>query len=324
MNATSLFLRTRPALVVLFCTALGACTSSYNIDDRVQSENLSANEYGVLVMAHGGSAAWNSSVEDSLGQLRSRYPVELAFGMADAGSLEDSVRRLEAQGVGHVGVVRLFVSGESWYQRTSQIFGLEEGAPAKTAHSHDQAHTAMPMGFWKIDSNIGFHLSKEGLAEAEEMDQVLLSRAQALSENPQSEVLAIIAHGPADDAEDRRWIAEISKRTVLLQRELNLRDVRVFTLREDWEEKREGAEAEIRDYLQAAANRGLTPLVVPFRVQGFGPYAGVLSGLDYRADHQGLTPHANVARWIENQAEALRVEAQQHKLQLASSDNGED
>ncbi|MEX0964129.1 MAG: hypothetical protein WDZ52_08855 [Pseudohongiellaceae bacterium] len=161
----------------------------------------------------------------------------------------------------------------------------------------------------KIDTVIQFHLSAEGLAEAEEMDQVLLSRVRAMSVKPDSEVVVVIAHGPATDEEDRRWISEISERTELLARELQVGDVRVFTLREDWEEKREGAEELIRNYIQSAAADGLTVIVVPFRVQGFGPYAEVLRGLNYRADQLGLTPHTNVTQWIQNQADALHAQA---------------
>jgi hypothetical protein len=41
-----------------------------------------------------------------------------------------------------------------------------------------------------------------------------------------------------------------------------------------------------------------TPVVIPFLLSGFGPYAEVLEGLDYRpAD--GLLPHASIVDWVE-------------------------
>ena len=46
-------------------------------------------------------------------------------------------------------------------------------------------------------------------------------------------------------------------------------------------------------------------IVLPFRVQGFGPYAKVLEGLEYVSDGQGLIPHAEVGKWIEQQIETL-------------------
>jgi hypothetical protein len=55
------------------------------------------------------------------------------------------------------------------------------------------------MGFWKTDSDLRFHLSGEGSSQAQKMDQVLLSRVRALSSNLSSEMVVLIAHGPADD-----------------------------------------------------------------------------------------------------------------------------
>ncbi|MFT6295629.1 MAG: hypothetical protein ACJATW_001913 [Glaciecola sp.] len=49
------------------------------------------------------------------------------------------------------------------------------------------------------------------------MDQVLLSRVRALSSHLSSEMVVLIAHGPADDEERTRWISEISKRTKLIK-----------------------------------------------------------------------------------------------------------
>jgi len=307
---------------VLSMSIFISCTSTGNGRLDSQQSQVSEDDFGVLVMAHGGSRDWNAGVENSLAFIKSQYPVEIAFGMADAGSIEASTRKLEAQGVKHVGVVRLFVSGESWYERTSQILGLQEGAPEKPA-DHDAAdtgHMRMAMGFWEIDTDLEFHMSKEGLAEAEEMDQVLLSRVRNLSSDPASEVVAIIAHGPGDDAENERWISEISERTALLKKELGIADVKTFTLREDWKGKRASAEETIRDYVQSASLKGFTAIVVPFRVQGFGPYASVLEGLDYSADQLGLTPHDNVALWIQNQAEELRIQATEHRTRLAKSE----
>lgn len=270
--------------------------------------NEGSGSFGVLLMAHGGSEDWNQGVIEAIQPLQERFPVEIAFGMADAGSLEESVRALEARGVEQVGVVRMFISGESWYERTQQILGLLPGAPDKAAamakmEGHRSSHR---MGFWRIESDLNFTLSETGLADAREMDDVLLTRMAALSEDPRHEVVAVVAHGPATDEEDARWIEKIGKRTALAASELGFNDVQVFTLREDWEEKRAGAEEKIRDFIAEADARGLTAIVVPYRVQGFGPYASVLEGLNYRADQKGLVPHEAVTAWIARQADQLR------------------
>lgn len=309
------------ALVALLagCTSVGSDSGARIAAD---DESVAGADFGVLVMAHGGGAEWDAAVEASLAHLEERYPVAAAFGMADAGSMERAVRELEAAGVKHVGVVRMFVSGESWYERTEQILGLRDGAPSKAeamAKMANEPARRMPMGFWQINTDLEFHLSEEGLADAEEMDQVLLTRISNLSRKPADEKVLVLAHGPGDDAENARWIARISARTELARKQLGMADIRVFTLREDWQDKREQAEQQIRAYLQQATAEGKSTLVVPYRVMGFGPYHEVLSGLDYRADETGLVPHNNVGLWLVNQASELEQQAGQHDRQTMAS-----
>ncbi len=309
--------------------------------------------FGVLVMAHGGSDEWDQAVLDAVEALSNKYPTEVAFGMADASTIEDSVRQLEAASVDRIGVVRLFISGESWYERTEQILGLREGAPsaeearaeaeAKDAaasegrggpaphenHGEPRGHSNQdgpapqgghgapaghggrgghhPAPFYRIGTTASFALSAEGLAQAEEMDQVLLSRVRALSSVPESEDVLILAHGPGDDAENERWIATIGERTELLRSEMPFRRVEVMTLREDWPEKRKEAEQRIREFVQRARDEDGQAIVIPYRVFGFGPYSDILDGLEYVSDGQGLLPHEAVPSWIDRQASLLQA-----------------
>ena len=267
-------------------------------------------DFGVLVMAHGGGPKWNGEVEASLAPLRSGYPLEVAFGMADAVSLQAAVQRLEAKGVKKVAVVRLFVSGESWYERTEQILGLRPGAPPRPAadpHAgHGSAHGGHSMEFWQVGTKASFALSKEGLAEASEMGLVLAQRAQALSKDPAKESVLILAHGPEDDGENQRWLKQIDARAEGVRRAAPFRQVQVETLREDWPEKRKVSEVHIRAFVEQAARDGGRAIVIPYRVAGFGPYAKVLEGLTYVSDGQGLLPSPEVAGWVRRQAETLR------------------
>ena len=305
--------------VCAMAVSLASCQSTGVRESGSPAEDFS---FGVMIMAHGGSDAWNEHLVEAVEPLSARYPVELALGMADAGSMEAAVRRLESRGVQHVGVVRVFVSGESWYDRTLQILGLEGGAPSRAEGEHAHAGSGrmrMPMGFWRVDTEMAFHVSVEGLADAVEMDEVIAARIRGLSSEPENEVVAVIAHGPGDDAENERWIEKITQRTRSARERLGVREVRVFTLREDWPERRSVAEQEIRSYIAQANARGLTPIVVPFRVQGFGPYGRVLGELDYRSDGLGLLPHPNVGLWIGRQAELMEAEALRHHRALAGN-----
>ena len=267
--------------------------------------------YGVMVMAHGGGDAWNAGVLETVEPLRDEYPLEVAFGMADAVSIQEAATRLQEQGVTHIGVVKLFISGESWHERTEQILGITTGAPERPApadHAHGQDHgdhgEGHRMEFWQVDSTASFALSHEGLAEAAESGEVLRDRIDALSQEPANEDVLILAHGPEDDAENARWLAWMEDHIQPLREQYHA--IRVATLREDWPEKRAAAERELRAFVQAANVAGRRAIVIPFRVFGFGPYAELLEGLDYVADEQGLIPHPAMGRWVRRQAEALR------------------
>jgi sirohydrochlorin cobaltochelatase len=297
-----------PALLLAISLA-GCATHASRNEPIPQPAAARQDDFGVLVMAHGGSKQWNEEVLAAVQPLKEQYNLEVAFGMADAASLQEGVRELESKGARRIGVVRLFVSGESFRERTEQILGMVPGAPdtpPPAKQDEHAGHAGHSMEFWKIQTQSSFVLSDQGLVEAPEMGDVLAGRAKALSREPQREDVLILAHGPGDDAENERWIAQLDARADVVRKALPFRTVRVETLREDWPEKREAAEHRIRAFVVEARQNGGRAIVIPFRVQGFGPYAKVLDGLDYVSDGQGLIPHPGVTQWIAHQIETMK------------------
>ena len=278
-------------------------------------------DFGVLVMAHGGSKDWNRSVRAAVTPLESRYPIDVAFGMADPNSLQESVQRLEKRGAHRIAVVRLFVSGESFKDRTEQILGIAPGAPpkpsVKDAHASQEDHGGHDMSLWRISTHSAFAMSDDGLLDSPEMGVVLAERAGALSHNPETEDVLILAHGPGDDDENERWLAKLNARAEAVRRSKPFRRVSVETLREDWPDKRVAAEQRIRTFVERANTEQGTAIVLPFRLQGFGPYAEVLASLNYASNGVGLLPDPKVTDWIEHQAQTLR--AGQFRKPLAST-----
>ncbi|MBI4346326.1 MAG: hypothetical protein HY553_05700 [Elusimicrobia bacterium] len=270
---------------------------------------------GVIVMAHGGDAAWDRAVHDTVAPLESRLPVELAFGMADPESLQAAVTRLESRGVRRIAVVRLFINGESFLTRTRKILGVEPGAPPKPAAEPGHEHhghggqgghrhgdpDSMPL--WRVETKSRIVVDAEGLVDSELAGRILAERAAALSRDPANEAVLVLAHGAGDEAENDRWRARMERFTETIRGERAFRDVRAETLREDWPESRRAAEARIRGYVAAGAKSG-GAIVVPFRVYGFGPYAEVLKGLTYASDGLGLIPHTLVGQWVSERVTA--------------------
>jgi len=289
---------------------------------------------GVLIMAHGGSEQWNQSVQKAIEPLQNTYPIEIAFGMAKSSTLQNAVTKLENQGVNHIAVVRMFISGTSFLDKTKLILGLQHNTntmpnmpntpnmsdmPAmpdtntkpnmpdmpdmKNMPNMPSTHTMEPPT--QITTNATIHLSTQGLSTSTLVDDILIDRVQALSTDPSNEALLILAHGPGDDQENKQWLIDMQRRTQKLQTTGDFIDIRCETLREDWPGARAQAEQRIRDFVQSHNDAGTRVIVIPFRVAGFGPYAKVLQGLTYTADHRGFTPHPNITTWINQTAQSL-------------------
>ena len=262
---------------------------------------------GILLMAHGGDVSWNKAVLDAVEPVRRSYPVEVAFGMAHPESLQNAVNRLEGKKVRKVAVVRLFLSGDSFRGRTEQILGLRPGAPPwherRTIESSGNGGDD-PMELWRIETRSTFVLSDGGLLESDLTADILVDRARELSRDPPNESVLILAHGARDGEENDRWLAHMEAFAQSLRETLPFRAVKVETLREDWPEERAQAEEDIRSFIDGANHGGGRAIVIPLRVFGFGPYASVLSGLDYVADGRGLLPDPRVTDWIVERAVA--------------------
>lgn len=325
-----MLLTRRSSLVALAGAGVASLAACAGVSQTAATEPYTHDHsIGVLVMAHGGGAVWNAEVETMLAPLAKDYPLELAFGMAEAASLEGAVKKLEARGADRIAVVRLFISGESFMDRTEQILGLTPGAdpkPAPSEHAGHDAHAghgapaggmSHDMALWRIETKSSFAISKEGLADAPDMGAVLVERVRALSTDPKNESILVLAHGPGDDAEDQRWLKMIDQRAEAVRRIAPFKQVRAETLREDWPEKRVVSEARIRAFVEAGSKDGGRVIVIPYRVAGFGPYAGVLKDLNYVADSKGLLPSSEVEHWVRRQVKELATKGEFRKPQQA-------
>lgn len=298
--------------IILALTVFAGCSAGPFASRATVSSSEETPRRGVLVMAHGGGTEWNQAVEATIAPLRGGQPIEIAFGMARPSTMSAAVRALEDQGVEEIAVVRMFISGDSFLERTERILGLRQAVPEPSkAHEAHETH-AMPAasdGGHHMEpakallSRANFRVSRMGVAESPLVDEILADRVRALSSNPTRESVLILAHGPGNEAENERWLAHMRLRVQRIHDLGPFRHVQVETLREDWVERRKEAERRIRDYVRAGNLDGGSVLVVPFRVAGFGPYRGVLEGLEYVSDGRGFCPHPNMTRWVEKAAE---------------------
>lgn len=265
---------------------------------------------GVLVMAHGGSPAWNEAVEEAVATLRKECPVVIAFGMADRESLQEGVVELESQGVNRIAVVRLFISGESFLHQTEYLLNLRNDPPSEFiqhqphggGHRHQQEaqESSAPA---PIKTQAQIIINRSGLADFDGVSKILGQRVEALSVAPARESVLILAHGMGDEQENSRLLVRMSALIRPLKETGEFRALQIEALREDWPDKRKLAEERIREFVTRAKQNDRRAIVVPFRLFGFGDYDKVLDGLDYVADRKGLLPHPLIADWIRMQAE---------------------
>lgn len=259
---------------------------------------------GVLLMAHGGGEEWNRNVSASVAELRGRMPLAVAFGMANPHTLQAALEDLESQGASTIAVVRLFLSGASFLHQTEFLFGLRPDPPARAMMGHRMvAGSDLPA----LETDARVLLDLAGMAGSEQVNRIVLARADAASPDPARTGVLLIAHGMGAE-EENQGVLDAMEASAHRLRSAGYGEVRIATLREDWAEARARAEREIRATASRMSEKWDRVVVIPYRVYGFGPYAEVLDGLDYvRTD--GLLPHRLVGDWVAARASSVFCEA---------------
>ncbi|HWP43381.1 MAG TPA: CbiX/SirB N-terminal domain-containing protein, partial [Blastocatellia bacterium] len=230
---------------------------------------------GILLLAHGGNQKWNDEVKKLAAEIDRDTPVEIAFGMASKRTIQPAIDRLVARGVREIVAVPLFISSHSPIITSTQyLLGLRDSAPPQLA------------AFARMDHSQGAH--HEGAASAESFDpttpvkssvpirmtsaldrhpivaEILLSRAQSISRNPEREAVIVVAHGPVSDEDNERWLADMGALAEPMRRAGKFKRVEYMTVRDDAPESiRSKATAELRGRVEAATKDGYQVLIVP-------------------------------------------------------------
>lgn len=263
---------------------------------------------GLLIVAHGADSTWNARVGEVVSQVRWSGPVELAFLMGDAAhsgqGWNEALGRIEATGVERVVVVPLMVSSHGSHTRQiAHYSGLRPEFPPELA-GHEHGPVSRP----RISAVV-----TPALDAAPELGTILLDRWQAMNEVDRARPLVLVAHGPVDDDDAARWVAELTSATTALAEEVGSDRVRIGLLRDDAPPaQRAQAVAAIRDTISALAARDNDDvLVMTVLISSSGldrvRVPADLSGTPMRYAGVVLSPHPALARWIERVAtEAAR------------------
>ena len=262
---------------------------------------------GVLLLAHGTHGAahgahaaptpWNENVEQVAAAVATKYPVEIAFGMAEAASIQAAIERLEAQGVTRIAAVPLFVSSHSpIIGNTRYILGLQDSLARHTSL------TSLPR------AQIKAKVAMSGALDAHPLvSEILLDRARAHTKDAAETAVVLIAHGPNAEEENRLWLREMASHAAYMRKNGGYAAVAHLTHRND---ASAGIKAKARAaFRQEVSANGKTKevVVVPLLMSAGGiedQVRGDLDGIPHTFAAP-LLPHPNIAAWVEDQAEIL-------------------
>jgi sirohydrochlorin ferrochelatase len=287
--------------------------------------------YGILLMAHGGDASWNSDIAVLRDTVDSTIPTETALGMADVKELQAAVDRLEKRGVKSIAAVPLFIHTRSEVlDQTRYALGLADkpsevlraafariaskhaGHGEHAAHAVHAAPSKAPAGHAhafsteRVKAAIPLAMTP-ALDEHPFVARILLERAKALSRKPKLETVILVAHGPVDDAAQPAWEASLASLAARVRKEGGFKAAVFGMLRDDAvPEVRAAAVADLRSKVSAAGIGGEgRALVVPVLIARGGieeKIAKDLAGLDYAWDGKTLMPHAGFDSWVLDRA----------------------
>ena len=258
----------------------------------------SAQEIGVLVLAHGGSAQWNRTVERTVAEANLGSPTEIAFGMGmhpeEVEGFQAAVDRLQGRGVSRIVIVPLLVSSTSEVMRQFQyLFGLRD---------HGSWETGVKPLARRVPIAMAGALDDDPLVA-----EVLLERALELSRTPEREAVILVAHGPTAEEDNARWLDAMGRLAERIRQQGRFRLVIPVTLRDDAPKPvRDQATRAMRELVQQQAEEGAV-LVVPLLLAGGGIEGKIpqrLRGLHYLYRGRTLLPDPRLSRWL---AEQVRV-----------------
>ncbi|NIA12266.1 MAG: hypothetical protein GWP10_21745 [Nitrospiraceae bacterium] len=294
---------------------------------------------GVIVIAHGSpSESWCSSVRDAVDEVDLPYPVELGFlEFVPNETINLAVDRLDDAGVTKIIAVPLFVSSHSSHiQEIEYVLGLRETLPRTTEHvaveGAEMERTVVSTDGRYVISRVPLEADADGdmratghpeeeepLVPVETDAEIILAaamddhwlvagivadRTADLCVNPEGGTLVLVAHGTEEEANFAGWVNSTS--SLADQARLKL------TYWSDPAIELGGAEVTFIHHnetlhpeftLRPVVENVTGPVVIPLMIsEGYftgRKIPGLLENLTYAYDGKALTPHPNVAKWIE-------------------------
>jgi hypothetical protein len=255
-------------------------------------------EIGVVIMPHGANQIWNDGVDRVIAPLRSKYQIEMAYGMGDSGIIQEAIARLESRNIRRIVFVRMYALARHLQARTDYILGLAEFPAAAAGHGsgHDGRGAVPPPQVRSAAMFVAFG----GYEESPDVPRILHERIVEISRDPNQETVILVAHGEKTDNGNAAWLSLMHTHIERLKQDphcARLKAIHAATVREDWPEHRARAVNDVRKIIQDASQQGRA-LVIADRLYGAGPYRTLFDGLEYSLNDKGLA-HPVLTQWLE-------------------------
>lgn len=248
-------------------------------------------EIGVVIMPHGSTQPWNDAVEEIIEPLKTKYRIEMAYGMGDPGIIQAAVSRLEEEGIKRIVFVRMYALSYQMKDKTDYMLGLTEQPPSHADHGGIPPKQIRSAALF---STFG------GYEEFPEIATVLCERITEISSTPSTETVIVVAHGEKADEGNETWLSVMNRNIERMKANPScngFKAVHAATVREDWPDLREKAVADVRKLIEESGRNGRV-LVIANRLYGSGPYQKMFKGLEFQMNSKGLV-HPVIRQWLE-------------------------
>lgn len=305
--------------LILLAAAISACNAP-------QPEKV-----GILLLAHGGDESWNKEIHAAAAPVKKKYPLEVAFGMADPVTLQAGIDSLERGGIEKIVVVPLFISSFSPIIRQNEFLlkKRDKLADKPMVMDHSKGHGHNPHHSHHSDTRnpeedsvklipVNFKseiILTQPLNDHPLVAEILLERILELSQQPANETVILVAHGPNDDDDNKHWIEtmnSIAAQIENLHQENNkpFRQIVPVTIRDDADSL---IYAQAKEQLRALVSESGSDgdvIVVPLLLARGGIEKGIvarLEGLKYKWSGKTLLPHPGITEFIESTVNSALV-----------------
>jgi hypothetical protein len=171
--------------------------------------------------------------------------------------------------------------------------------PSGTAAAGHDGHTAD--GTTPVKSPVPVRMTA-ALNDHPIVADILSSRARAISRERAKEALIVVAHGPNDEEDNRRWLADMASLVGRIKQTESFAALEYLTLRDDAPKPvRDAATAQLRGIVQRELAAGRRTLIVPLLISFGGIERGLrerLDGLPYTMANAALMPDDRLATWV--------------------------